>query len=119
MGIQRCPVKTDRTDLASETAHENQLVEGLLGRSFLDTLPARLIGEKAYDSDRLDRDLAELYGIELIALHRGRRRTPTQDGRTLRRYRRRLASRTTVRMAPSFSSTNRAPVATISPLYSA
>jgi hypothetical protein len=29
-----------------------------------------LIGDKAYDSDRLDRDLAERYGIEMIALHR-------------------------------------------------
>jgi transposase len=48
-----------------------------------------LIGDKAYDSDRLDRDLAESYGIEMIAPHRGERRTPTQDGRPLRRYRRR------------------------------
>jgi transposase len=48
-----------------------------------------LIGDKAYDSDRLDRDLAERYGIEMIAPHRGERRAPTQDGRPLRRYRRR------------------------------
>jgi len=59
--------------------HEIQLVEGLLGHSFLDTLPARLIGDKAYDSDRLDRDMAERYGIEMIAPHRGKRRTSTQD----------------------------------------
>jgi transposase len=64
-------------------------VEGLLGHIFLDTLPPRLIGDKAYDSDRLDRDLAERYGIEMIAPHRGERREPTQDGRPLRRYRRR------------------------------
>ena len=66
----------------------SRLVEGVLGHSFLDTLPARLIGDKAYDSDRLDRDLAERYGIEMIAPHRGQRREPTQDGRPLRRYRR-------------------------------
>jgi transposase len=48
-----------------------------------------LIGDKAYDSDRLDRDLAGRYGIEMIAPHRGSRREPTQDGRPLRRYRRR------------------------------
>ena len=48
-----------------------------------------MIGDKAYDSDRLDRDLAERYGIEMIAPHRGQRREPTQDGRPLRRYRRR------------------------------
>ena len=45
-----------------------------------------MIGDKAYDSDRLDRDLAERYGIEMIAPHRGERRTPTQDGRPLRRF---------------------------------
>jgi len=36
-----------------------------------------------------ERDLAERYGIEIIAPHRGMRQTPTQDGRPLRRYRRR------------------------------
>ena len=75
--------------IGSASPHESQLVEGVLGHSFLDTLPTRLIGDKAYDSDRLDRDLAERYGIEMIAPHRGERRTPTQDGRPLRRYRRR------------------------------
>ncbi|MGA8441081.1 MAG: IS5 family transposase [Candidatus Sulfotelmatobacter sp.] len=75
--------------IESASPHESQLVEGVLGHSFLDTLPARLIGDKAYDSDRLDRDLAERYGIEMIAPHRGERREPTQDGRPLRRYRRR------------------------------
>jgi transposase len=74
--------------IESASPHESQLVEGFLRHSFLDTLPARLIGDKAYDSDRLDRDLAESYGIEMIAPHRGERRTPTQDGRPLRRYRR-------------------------------
>ena len=69
--------------------HESQLVEGVLGHSFLDVLPARLIGDKAYDNDRLDRVLAERYGIEMIAPHRGARRSATQDGRPLRRYRQR------------------------------
>src|SRR5438132_6677418 len=75
--------------IESASPHESQLVEGVLGHSFLATLPARLIGDKAYDSDRLDRELAERYGIEMIAPHRGERRRPTQDGRPLRRYRRR------------------------------
>jgi transposase len=73
----------------SASPHESQLVEGVLSHSFLDVLPERLIGDKAYDSDRLDHDLAERYGIEMIAPHRGQRRTPTQDGRPLRRYRKR------------------------------
>jgi hypothetical protein len=50
--------------IESASPHGSQLVEGLLGHSFLDTLPPRLTGDKAYDSDRLDRDLAEHYGIE-------------------------------------------------------
>jgi transposase len=49
-----------------------------------------LIGDKAYDSDPLDEDLWGNRGIELIAPHRrGRKKKPTQDGRVLRRYRRR------------------------------
>ena len=69
--------------------HESQLVEEALGHSFLDDLPARRIGDKAYDSDGLDRQMREQYGIEVIAPHRSARKEPTQDGRPLRRYRRR------------------------------
>ena len=48
-----------------------------------------MIGDKAYDSDELDECLRKR-GIELIAPHRNNRRQPkTQDGRPLRRYRRR------------------------------
>ena len=47
-----------------------------------------MVGDKSYDSDVLDRKLAEEYHIELIAPNR-RRRGKTQDGRSLRRYRRR------------------------------
>jgi transposase len=75
--------------IESASPHESQLVEGLLGHSFLDALPARIIGDRAYDSDHSDRDLAERYGIEMIAPHRGARRKPTQDGRPFRRYCRR------------------------------
>jgi len=63
-------------------------VEQVLAGSFLDELPARLIGDKAYDSDPLDQKLVEDYDIELIAPNR-RKRSKTQDGRKLRRYRRR------------------------------
>jgi transposase len=64
-------------------------VEDVLAGSFLDELPARLIGDKAYDSDPLDQRLAAEYNIEMIAPNRRGRRQKTQDGRTLRRYRRR------------------------------
>jgi transposase len=48
----------------------------------------RLVGDNAYESDRLDAALAR-QGVELIAPHRRTRTRRTQDGRPLRRYRRR------------------------------
>ena len=63
-------------------------MEAVLAGCFLDELPERLIGDKAYDSDPLAAQLAAL-GIELIAPHRRNRIHRTQDGRPLRRYRRR------------------------------
>jgi transposase len=51
--------------------------------------PERVIGDRAYDSDPLRQRLGER-DIELIAPHRWNRSKPrTQDGRALRRYRRR------------------------------
>jgi transposase len=51
--------------------------------------PQRLIGDKAYDSDPLRRRLRKC-GIELVSPHKaGRVRPATQDGRALRRYRKR------------------------------
>src|SRR6202795_1843687 len=51
--------------------------------------PLRVIADKAYDSDPLRKRLRQR-GIELIVPHRCNRKKPaTQDGRALRRYRRR------------------------------
>jgi len=72
----------------SASPAECRLVEYVLAGSFLDELPARLIGDKAYDSDPLDRTLQDEYGIEMIAPNR-RNRSRSQDARKLRRYRRR------------------------------
>ena len=47
-----------------------------------------MIGDKAYDSDKLDAKLEEDWGIEMIAPNR-KKRNKTLDGRPLRRYRRR------------------------------
>ena len=59
------------------------------GRGRPKTTPQRLIADRAYDSDPLRRRLARR-GIQLICPHRkNRRKPPTQDGRSLRRYRRR------------------------------
>lgn len=52
-------------------------------------VPQRLIADRAYDSDEHRKRLAER-GVELICPHRKNRRRPrTQDGRPLRRYKRR------------------------------
>ena len=64
------------------------LVEQTLNARFVDDVPQRLIGDKAYDSNPLDERLLRNYGIELIAPNRATHRK-SQDLRTLRRYRRR------------------------------
>ena len=65
-------------------------MEETLDHSFLPYAPERLIGDRAYDSDPLDDRLREERGIELICPHKSNRSRPkTQDGRALRRYRRR------------------------------
>ena len=65
-----------------------RLVEQTLDSRFVREVPRRLIGDKAYDSDQLDEQLLHRYGIELIAPNREGHR-PSQDGRKLRRYKRR------------------------------
>ena len=72
----------------SASPHETKLVEEALAGSFLDELPARLIGDRAYRSDPLDRRLEPDYGIELIAPNR-ENRSQTRDRRKLRRHERR------------------------------
>ena len=74
---------------ASAAPHEVSLVGETLARGLTRGRPRRLIGDKAFDSDALDAQLAEL-GVEMIAPHRSNRtKTVTQDRRPLRRYRRR------------------------------
>ncbi|MFQ6135335.1 MAG: IS5 family transposase, partial [Nitrososphaerales archaeon] len=78
--------------VASASLHEVTLVTPTLANCFIiDEQPTRLIGDKAFDSDPLDAQLALDYSIEMIAPHRSswRKRPKTQDGRPLRRYKRR------------------------------
>ncbi len=73
----------------SASPHEVTLVEPTLASRFIEPLPQHLIGDRAYESDPLDARLQD-QGIEMIAPHRrGRQRPKTQDGRPLRRYKRR------------------------------
>lgn len=74
--------------VASASPYEPHLVPATLDARFLADLPTRLIGDRGYDSDRLDESLLRTYGIEMIAANK-RGRARTQDGRPLRRVRRR------------------------------
>ena len=78
--------------IESASPHEVTLVEKTLEHLFVKNKPQRLIGDKAYDSDGLDKNLRDNRNIEMIVPHRivrNRKNEPTQDGRPLRRYRRR------------------------------
>ena len=75
--------------IASASPHEVGLVEQTLEERFIEPMPQRLIGDRAYDSDPLDEKL-KVKGVEMIAPHRKNRvRKKTQDGRKLRRYKKR------------------------------
>jgi len=75
--------------VGSASPHEVRLVEEILDKRLVDEKPERLIGDRAYDSDPLDERLATR-GIQMISPHKCNRKKPkTQDGRVLRRYRRR------------------------------
>jgi transposase len=69
--------------------HEVTLVQLTFDFYMIEAKPENLIGDKAYDSDDLDSDLKQ-DGIEMIAPHKiNRKKENTQDGRRLRRYKRR------------------------------
>lgn len=74
---------------ASASPNEVTLVEQTLRSRFINDVPERIIGDKAYDSDPLDEQLRRDYGIEMIAPNKSNRSIKTQDGRALRRYKRR------------------------------
>lgn len=64
--------------------------------------PTPLIADRAYDSDKLRESLAAK-GWDLVCPHRrGRVRPHTQDGRKLRRYRRRWKIERTISWLSSF-----------------
>jgi len=69
--------------------HEVTLVQLSFDFYMIEAKPENLIGDRAYDSDKLDAELRE-DGVNLIAPHKSNRVKPkTQDGRKLRRYQRR------------------------------
>lgn len=77
-------------DATSAQPHEITLVDKTLDACFLEHVPEKVIGDRGYDSDKLDQKLAEERGVDLIAPHKSnRKKSATQDGRGLRRYRKR------------------------------
>lgn len=64
------------------------LTERTLDAAFVEELPPRLIGDKAWDGGALQARLKNERGIDLIAPKKANSRR-FQDGRKLRRYRRR------------------------------
>jgi len=74
--------------IESATPHKVKLATSTLVQMILPDVPHNLIGDNAYDSDKLDNELCQ-YGIELIAPHRINRKNTTQDLRRRRRYGRR------------------------------
>ena len=85
--------------LASASPSEVKLIEATLdqvkvprgGRGRPRKRMPRLIADKSYDSDPLRKRLKRQRGIDLICPHRRNRTKPRlQDGRKLRRYRRRF-----------------------------
>lgn len=77
--------------------HESTLVEPLFDFMVTVDFPERLIGDKAYDSDKLDAAMDRL-GVEMISPHRTNLKpeNKTQDGRKLRRYKRRWTVERTI-----------------------
>ena len=88
---------------ASATPHESKLVQGLFDFMLTSLTPDRVVGDRAYDSDALDDQLAA-QGTDPIAPHRSNRRpeNKTQDGRYLRRYRRRWTVERTISWFQNF-----------------
>src|SRR5687767_1464603 len=89
-------------DVDSASPGEVTLIEPLLDQTVVPRIPNRLIYDRAADSDLLRERLAER-GVELICPHRrGRVRPDTQDGRPLRRYRKRWIVERTIGWLKAF-----------------
>ena len=74
--------------LESASPHEVKFVPTLVKHRWVRAKPIRILGDKAYDSDPLDRNMRAM-GIEMIAPNRDCRLKKNQDRRNLRRMKRR------------------------------
>ena len=79
--------------VASGSPAECKLAQATIHNSVISLRNCKLIADKAYDSDPLDQEVFDAFKIDLIAPHKVNRVKPrTQDGRKLRRYKRRWKS---------------------------
>jgi len=89
-------------DVHAASPAEVTLIEPLLKQAVTPYVPKRLVYDRAADSDPLRKRLAAR-GIQLICPHRrGRVRRNTQDGRPLRRYRKRWIVERTISWLQAF-----------------
>lgn len=89
-------------DIDSASPAEVTRIEPLLDQAVTPYVPPRLIYDRAADSDPL-RERLDACNVELICPHRrGRVRPATQDGRPLRRYRKRWIVERTIAWLQSF-----------------
>ena len=75
--------------IADGSRHDVSLVEQTIQDAFVDEIPPKLIGDKGFDSSKLQHNLLRQRGIELVAPVRSNYTARRQDGRALRRYKRR------------------------------
>jgi transposase len=100
LGVRIAPASPAEVTLIESTLEQVAVPRSGPGRPR--TKPRRLIYDKAADSDALRLRLKK-HGIELICPHRSNRKRPTlQDGRSLRRYRRRWTIERTVAWLGNF-----------------
>ena len=79
----------------SASCAEVNTIETLVENRVTKKQPERLLYDKAADADWIRTNL-DARGIELVCPHRRGRKNPIQDGRALRRYRRRYKVERTI-----------------------
>lgn len=86
LGILLAPANKSESQLAEETLNQVSVPRSRRGRPR--KRPKRIIADKAYDSRGLWERMKQR-GIDLISPHRSNRKDLFQDGRKLRRYKKR------------------------------
>lgn len=90
-------------DIEAANHAEVNLIESLIDSAATTCVPSKLVYDKAADSDPLRERLADERGIDLICPHRKNRvRKKKQDGRKLRRYRKRWKIERTIAWLHNF-----------------